>query len=129
MAFRPEFLNRIDQIVVFESLTRDDLRQIVDLLLAKVSARLAEQEIALAFGDDLREFLMAEGYDPEFGARPLRRAIQTHVDDTLADAILAGTVQPGQTAHLSVAEGAVQVRAEGEPRVVTVTSPSPIQAA
>jgi ATP-dependent Clp protease ATP-binding subunit ClpC len=129
MAFRPEFLNRIDQIVVFESLTRDDLRQIVDLLLAKVSARLAEQEIALAFGDDLREFLMAEGYDPEFGARPLRRAIQTHVDDTLADAILAGTVQSGQTAHLSVVEGVVQVRAEGEPRVVAVTSPSPLQAA
>jgi ATP-dependent Clp protease ATP-binding subunit ClpC len=129
MAFRPEFLNRIDQIVVFESLTRDDLRQIVDLLLAKVSARLAEQEIALAFDDDLREFLMTEGYDPEFGARPLRRAIQTHVDDTLADAILAGTVQPGQTAHLLVVEGAVQVRAEGEPRVVAVSSPSPIQAA
>ncbi|HEX5548587.1 MAG TPA: ATP-dependent Clp protease ATP-binding subunit [Ktedonobacterales bacterium] len=129
MAFRPEFLNRIDQIVVFESLTRDDLRQIVDLLLAKVNARLAEQEIALAFGDDLREFLMAEGYDPEFGARPLRRAIQTHVDDTLADAILAGMVQPGQTAQLTVVDGAVQVRAEGEPRVVAVTSPSPIQAA
>jgi ATP-dependent Clp protease ATP-binding subunit ClpC len=129
MAFRPEFLNRIDQIVVFESLTRDDLRQIVDLLMAKVNARLAEQEIALAFGDDLREFLMAEGYDPEFGARPLRRAIQTHVDDTLADAILAGMVQPGQTARLAVVDGAVQVRAEGEPRVVAVTSPSPIQAA
>src|SRR6185437_2120934 len=129
MAFRPEFLNRIDQIVVFESLTRDDLRQIVDLLLAKVNTRLAEQEITLAFGDDLRDFLMAEGYDPEFGARPLRRAIQTHVDDTLADAILAGTVQPGQTAYLMVVEGAVQVRVEGEPRVVAVSSPSPIQAA
>jgi ATP-dependent Clp protease ATP-binding subunit ClpC len=129
MAFRPEFLNRIDQIVVFESLTRDDLRQIVDLLLAKVSARLAEQTITLAFGDDLRDFLMAEGYDPEFGARPLRRAIQTHVDDTLADAILAGTVKPGQTAGLSVVDGAVQVQAEGEPLVVVTSAPSPIQAA
>jgi ATP-dependent Clp protease ATP-binding subunit ClpC len=128
-AFRPEFLNRIDQIVVFESLSQDDLRQIVDLLLAKVNARLAEQGISLAFGDDLREFLMAEGYDPEFGARPLRRAIQTHVDDILADAILAGTVQPGQTARVSVVDGAVQVQAEGEPRVVVATTPSPIQAA
>jgi ATP-dependent Clp protease ATP-binding subunit ClpC len=128
-AFRPEFLNRIDQIVVFESLTRDELRQIVDLLMAKVSARLADQNLSLAFGDDLREFLMAEGYDPEFGARPLRRAIQTHVDDTLADAILAGTVQPGQTAHLSVVEGAVQVRVEGEPQPVAAPTPSPIQAA
>ncbi|HEX6543615.1 MAG TPA: ATP-dependent Clp protease ATP-binding subunit [Ktedonobacterales bacterium] len=128
-AFRPEFLNRIDQIVVFESLTRDELRQIVDLLMAKVNERLTEQGIALAYGDDLRDFLMVEGYDPEFGARPLRRAIQTHVDDTLADAILAGTVQPGQTAHLSVVDGAVQVRAEGEPRVVVPSTPSPIQAA
>ena len=83
----------------------------------------------MEFGDDLREFLMREGYDPEFGARPLRRAIQTHVDDTLADAILAGTVQPGQMARLSVVDGAVQVSAEGEPRVVAVSSPSPIQAA
>jgi ATP-dependent Clp protease ATP-binding subunit ClpC len=128
-AFRPEFLNRIDQIVVFESLSRDDLRQIVDLLMAKVNGRLAEQGITLAFGDDLRDFLMAEGYDPEFGARPLRRAIQTYVDDTLADAILAGTVQPGQTARLSVVDGAVQAQGEGEPRVVVATSPSPIQAA
>lgn len=128
-AFRPEFLNRIDQIVVFESLSRDDLRQIVDLLMAKVNGRLAEQDITLAFDDDLRDFLMAEGYDPEFGARPLRRAIQTYVDDTLADAILAGTVQPGQTARLSIVDGAVQVQGEGEPRVVVATPPSPIQAA
>ena len=97
--------------------------------MAKVSARLADQGLSLAFGDDLREFLMAEGYDPEFGARPLRRAIQTYVDDTLADAILAGTVQPGQTAQLSVVEGAVQVRAEGEPQPVVAPTPSPIQAA
>jgi ATP-dependent Clp protease ATP-binding subunit ClpC len=128
-AFRPEFLNRIDQIVVFESLDQGDLRQIVDLLLAKVNTRLAEQGVSLAFGDDLREFLIVEGYDPEFGARPLRRAIQTHVDDILADAILAGTVQPGQTARLSVVDGVVQVQAEGEPRVVVATTPSPIQAA
>ncbi|HET8906108.1 MAG TPA: ATP-dependent Clp protease ATP-binding subunit [Ktedonobacterales bacterium] len=128
-AFRPEFLNRIDQIVVFESLDQGDLRQIVDLLLAKVNTRLAEQGVSLAFGDDLREFLIVEGYDPEFGARPLRRAIQTHVDDILADAILAGTVQPGQTARLSVVDGAVRVQAEGEPRVVVATTPSPIQAA
>ena len=63
MAFRPEFLNRIDQIVVFHELDRTELRQIVDLLLAKVAARLSEQEITLQFGDDLRDFLMREGYD------------------------------------------------------------------
>jgi ATP-dependent Clp protease ATP-binding subunit ClpC len=114
-AFRPEFLNRIDQVVVFHSLEREQLRQIVDLLLAKVSARLVEQHFALRYGDDLREFLLREGYDAEFGARPLRRAIQTHVDDALADAILAGVLQPGQTAVLSVADDAVRVTAEGDP--------------
>ena len=100
-----------------------ELRQIVDLLLAKVRERLAEQEITLEFGDDLREFLMREGYDQEFGARPLRRAIQTHVDDALADAILAGELQPGQTATLSVSDGAVQVTASGEARIQPAAQP------
>ncbi len=118
-AFRPEFLNRIDQIVVFHSLGREELRQIIDLLLAKVQERLNEQEITLEFGDDLRDFLMKEGFDAEFGARPLRRAIQTYVDDALADALLAGALQPGQTAVLTVVDGAVQVNASGEPRPIT----------
>jgi ATP-dependent Clp protease ATP-binding subunit ClpC len=108
-AFRPEFLNRIDQVIVFRSLSREDLRQIVDLMLAEVARRLQAQGITLEVGDDVRQFLMEEGYNEEFGARPLRRAIQSYVDDVLADAILAGTVQPGQTAQLSLAEGAVRV--------------------
>jgi ATP-dependent Clp protease ATP-binding subunit ClpC len=115
-AFRPEFLNRIDQIVVFHSLGKDELRQIIELLMAKVQVRLAEQGLGLRYGEDLEAFLMKEGFDQEFGARPLRRAIQTHVDDALADAILSGTLQPGQTAVLSVVDGAVQVSAEGEPK-------------
>ncbi|HEU5199237.1 MAG TPA: ATP-dependent Clp protease ATP-binding subunit [Ktedonobacterales bacterium] len=118
-AFRPEFLNRIDQIVVFHALGREELRQIIDLLMAKVQERLNEQEIMLEFSDDLRDFLMKEGFDAEFGARPLRRAIQTYVDDALADALLAGTIQPGQTAVLTVVDGAVQVNASGEPRPIT----------
>jgi ATP-dependent Clp protease ATP-binding subunit ClpC len=118
-AFRPEFLNRIDQIVVFHALGHEELRQIIDLLMAKVQERLNEQEITLEFGDDLRDFLMKEGFDAEFGARPLRRAIQTYVDDALADALLAGTIQPGQTAVLTVVDGAVQVNASGEPRPIT----------
>jgi ATP-dependent Clp protease ATP-binding subunit ClpC len=110
-AFRPEFLNRIDQVVVFRSLNRNDLRQIVDLLLERVAERLAEQEIELQIGDDVRDFLMQEGYDEEFGARPLRRAIQNHIDDALADAILNSTVTNGQTAQLSMSDGAVRVEA------------------
>ncbi|HKS68779.1 MAG TPA: ATP-dependent Clp protease ATP-binding subunit [Ktedonobacterales bacterium] len=128
-AFRPEFLNRIDQIVVFRALGRDELRQIVDLLMAQVAARLHEQGMSLRYGDDLRDFLMAEGFDAEFGARPLRRAIQTHVDDALADAILAGTLGTGQTAVLSVVNGMVQVTAEGEVKLLSPATPEPARAA
>ena len=110
-AFRPEFLNRIDQIVVFDSLSRESLRLIVDLLLRKVEERLEEQNITLQIGDDVRQFVMDEGYDEEFGARPLRRSIQTHIDNALADALLSGKLLTGQTAQLSMLEGAVAVRA------------------
>jgi ATP-dependent Clp protease ATP-binding subunit ClpC len=122
-AFRPEFINRIDQIVVFHSLGRDELRSIVDLLLEQSAIRLREQNIALAFGDDLREYLMRVGFDPEFGARPLRRAIQTNVDDTLADALLNGALQPGQTATLSVENERVKVTASGEPIIRQPANP------
>lgn len=86
--------------------------------------------MALEYGDDLREFLMREGFDAEFGARPLRRAIQTHIDDALADAILAGVLRPGQTAVLGVDGDAVRVSATGEPRpAATRPEPQPLQAA
>ncbi|MDE3229475.1 MAG: ATP-dependent Clp protease ATP-binding subunit, partial [Chloroflexota bacterium] len=122
-AFRPEFINRIDQIVVFHSLGRDELRSIVDLLLEQSAIRLREQNITLAFGDDLREYLMRVGYDPEFGARPLRRAIQTNVDDTLADALLNGALQPGQTATLGIEDDHVKVTASGEPIIRQPANP------
>jgi ATP-dependent Clp protease ATP-binding subunit ClpC len=122
-AFRPEFINRIDQIVVFHSLGRDELRKIVDLLLEQSETRLREQGIELKFGDDLREYLMRVGFDPEFGARPLRRAIQTNVDDTLADALLSGAVQPGQMATLTVENDVVTVTASGEPIVRQAANP------
>ncbi|TMD68411.1 MAG: AAA family ATPase [Chloroflexi bacterium] len=111
--FRPEFINRIDQIVVFHSLGREELYQIVDLLLAQVRARLSEQDIDLVASDKARDFLLREGFDEEYGARPLRRAIQTYVDDTLADALLAGTIASGQTAVLTVNdEGQMVVEAQ-----------------
>jgi ATP-dependent Clp protease ATP-binding subunit ClpA len=79
------------------------------------SCVLTPRANGLRYGDDLRVFLMYQGFDAEFGARPLRRAIQTHVDDALADAILAGDLKPGQTAILTVEGDAVKVTAEGEP--------------
>jgi ATP-dependent Clp protease ATP-binding subunit ClpC len=118
-AFRPEFLNRIDQVVVFSSLSRADLRAIVDLLLGEVQKRLAEQGIGLEVTDPGREFLIAEGYDEEYGARPLRRAIQNHVDDALADLILGGTLAAGQTARLTAADGKLAVEIVGVAQPVT----------
>jgi ATP-dependent Clp protease ATP-binding subunit ClpC len=119
-AFRPEFLNRIDQVVVFNSLSRENLREIVDLLLEHVEGRLQEQQIVLSVGDDVRDYLMQEGYDEEYGARPLRRAIQNHVDDALADAILNGALVPGQTATLHMKDGVIAIEALQQPEPVTV---------
>ena len=109
--FRPEFINRIDQIVVFHSLGKAELYRIVDLLLAQVRSRLAEQKIELVVSDEVKDLLLREGFDEEYGARPLRRAIQTHVDDALADAFMAGTITPGQMARLVVQDGRVVVEA------------------
>ncbi len=109
--FRPEFINRIDQIVVFHSLGKAELYRIVDLLLAQVRARLSEQNIDLVVSDEVRDLLLREGFDEEYGARPLRRTIQRYVDDTLADAVLTGELAPGQTAHLILRDGQVAVEA------------------
>jgi ATP-dependent Clp protease ATP-binding subunit ClpC len=110
--FRPEFINRIDQIVVFHSLGKADLYQIVDLMLNLVRNRLGEQGIALEVSDEVRDFLLEEGYDEEYGARPLRRAIQSLVDDTLADALLTGELASGQTAELTMQNGHITVVSE-----------------
>src|SRR5437588_85982 len=109
---RPEFINRIDQIVVFHELGRTELYQIVDLLFIHVRARLSEQKIDLVVSDEARDFLLREGFDEEYGARPLRRAIQTYVDDTLADALLAGEIASDQTALLTVRDGQMAIEAQ-----------------
>jgi ATP-dependent Clp protease ATP-binding subunit ClpC len=107
--FRPEFINRIDQVVVFHSLGKTELYRIVDLLLAQVRNRLAEQNIELTVSDEVRDFLLKEGFDEEYGARPLRRAIQTYVDDALADALLNNELSSGQSALLMMEDGKVAV--------------------
>jgi ATP-dependent Clp protease ATP-binding subunit ClpC len=98
--FRPEFINRIDQVVVFHSLSKDDLNQILDLLLTQVRTRLSEHGIALEISDEVRELILSKGFDEEYGARPLRRTISNYIDDTLADAVLVGEIAPGQIARL-----------------------------
>jgi ATP-dependent Clp protease ATP-binding subunit ClpC len=108
-AFRPEFINRIDQIVVFHALGKSELYRIVDLMLDEVRNRLSEQHIGLEVSDEARDFLLREGFDEQYGARPLRRAIQTYVDDALADALLSGEIASGSTALLTVSDGNIAV--------------------
>ncbi|HEY5003086.1 MAG TPA: AAA family ATPase [Ktedonobacteraceae bacterium] len=112
--FRPEFINRIDQVVVFHALGKSELNSIVELMLNQVRVRLSEQKIELVVTDEARDFLLLEGFDEEYGARPLRRAIQTYVDDALADALLAGEIASGQAAVLTVRDGSITVAPQEE---------------
>ncbi len=95
--FRPELLNRIDDVIVFHELSHDEIKQIVDLLMKRVKDQLAEQEIEIVLSDDAREALVREGYDPMYGARPLRRAIQKLIEDPLSEKVLAKEYVPGST--------------------------------
>ncbi|HXF81832.1 MAG TPA: ATP-dependent chaperone ClpB, partial [bacterium] len=102
---RPEFLNRIDEIVVFRPLTRREIRAIVDLQLRQLAARLAEQKITVEVSEAARDYLGREGYNPDFGARPLRRLIQREVENRLARMVLGGEVRAGQRVDVDYAPG------------------------
>ena len=93
--FRPEFLNRIDEVIVFHALNEEHIAQIIDIMLKDLRQQLAEQEVSIEVTDAAKELLVKEGYDRDFGARPLRRAIQRLVENPLADEILKGTFGPG----------------------------------
>ena len=95
--FRPELLNRIDDVIVFHELSHAEIKQIVDLLMKRVRDQLAEQEIEIILSDDAKEALVMEGYDPVYGARPLRRAIQKLIEDPLSEKVLAKEYRPGST--------------------------------
>jgi ATP-dependent Clp protease ATP-binding subunit ClpC len=115
--FRPEFLNRIDEIIVFRALDRDQLNQITRLLLDRVGRRLRAQGIEPVFTDEAVTLLANEGFDPEFGARPLRRAIQRLVETRLSNMVLAGELNPGDQVTIDAQDGRVEievVRGEGE---------------
>ncbi len=98
--FKPEFLNRLDDIVVFDSLTTADLTRIVDIQLQGLSQRLAGRRLTLEVTDAAREWLAVNGFDPLYGARPLRRLVQTSIGDPLAKALLSGEIRDGQTVHV-----------------------------
>ncbi len=103
--FRPEFLNRLDEIIVFHELTEEQLRSIVELLVKDLQKRLAERKIGLELSDEAKAWLAKEGYDPIYGARPLRRAIERHVENPLSAKILGGELKEGDTVKVAVSAG------------------------
>jgi len=112
--FRPEFLNRIDATVVFRQLTREEIREIVDLLLARVKEQLAGQEMELVVTDAAKDSIIAKGYDQAYGARPLRREIQNQIEDALAERMLQASFSPGDTVTVDVgADGALTIERAG----------------
>tara|TARA_R110002126_G_C10490289_1_gene503639 strand:- start:3084 stop:5684 length:2601 start_codon:yes stop_codon:yes gene_type:complete len=100
-SFRPEFLNRVDETILFHRLRRDEMGAIVDIQLTHLMALLEERKITIVLGEDARKWLADKGYDPSYGARPLKRVIQKYVQDPLAESILAGNIVDGQTITIS----------------------------
>jgi ATP-dependent Clp protease ATP-binding subunit ClpC len=108
-AFRPEFLNRVDGIIVFRALEKSDITRIVELELSKVASRLTDHHIALHASPEAQAYLADQGYNPEMGARPLRRVIQTEVEDKLSEALLSGTVHDGDSVTIQLREDTIVI--------------------
>jgi ATP-dependent Clp protease ATP-binding subunit ClpC len=128
--FRPEFLNRIDEVIVFHKLTREEIKEIVELLLRRIRESMAERELSLNLSEDAKDLLVEKGWDPAMGARPLRRAIQRYIEDPLADEVLrAENMQPGSTVEIEREAGEKKPDGDdGEPEVkITITGPPPGQ--
>jgi ATP-dependent Clp protease ATP-binding subunit ClpB len=121
--FKPEFLNRIDDIVFFHALGKDHIRQIVDIQLASLLKRLEERKLSVVLSDEARDRLIEEGYDPVYGARPLRRTLQRRLLDPLALAVLQGEFREGDTVRVDVEGGAVVLN-RGKAPAAAVASPS-----
>ena len=109
-AFKPEFLNRLDEVVIFDPLSRDELAHIVELQVRALGARLSDRRIVLEVTDAAREWLADTGYDPAYGARPLRRLVQKEIGDRLARAILAGEIRDGQTVTVDRGDAGLSLR-------------------
>jgi ATP-dependent Clp protease ATP-binding subunit ClpC len=103
--FKPEFVNRLDDIIVFHQLSKIDLMKIVDLEVDKVFLRVKAKEVHIILEDDAKEFLIEKGYDPTYGARPMRRAVERYLEDPFAEELLRGNVKAGDVVHVSTADG------------------------
>ncbi len=121
--FRPEFLNRLDDIIVFRSLTKPDLVEILDLEVAKVLERLKGKNILLSLDEKAKDFLVEKGYDPTYGARPMRRSVERYLEDPLAEEILKGNVQNNEPISVTVEEGKMVFK-QSAPPADALSSPS-----
>ena len=117
--FRPEFLNRFDEIVLFRPFTKEELVQVLDLILEGVNATLAQQKVSVAVEYDAKLFLVERGYDPRLGARPMRRVVQKAVENTVARQMLSGSVAPGSTITVTLEQARQAFQTDGAPEVVT----------
>jgi len=122
--FRPEFINRVDSVIVFRSLNQQDIRRIVSLELGKVTERLVEHNVSLSASEPALELLSEQGFDPDMGARPLRRVIQSHVEDPLSDGLLSGKFHEGDTIRIEVVEGEVTLERAEEKEVEPAPEPA-----
>jgi len=111
--FRPEFLNRIDEIIIFHPLNEENLKKIIDLLVKEVDKLLADRNIVLQLTDEAKEWVFRKEYDPEYGARPLRRAIQRYIENPLSSKIISGEVKDGDTVKVSVDKEALTFTVTG----------------
>jgi len=109
--FRPEFLNRVDEVIIFHRLTEEQLGAIVDIQVRRLEQRLAQQNLSLEVDKPAKKLLAKEGYDPQFGARPLKRAMQELILDRLAGKLLEGEFKPGDTVKIAAKDGAVILNA------------------
>ena len=108
--FRPEFINRIDEIIVFHKLTEKELNQIVDIMLEQIKKRIGERDIKLEVDNKAKELIIKKGTDIKYGARPLRRAIQSMIEDKLAEEILEGNLKSGDTAKITAKDEEIQIK-------------------
>jgi ATP-dependent Clp protease ATP-binding subunit ClpB len=117
--FRPEFLNRVDDIVLFKPLTREEIKSIIDLLVAELGRRLSDRQIDLQISDEARDFIAREAYDPVYGARPLKRYLQHQLETRIGRALIGGEIGRGALVTVEVADQQLQVE------VVPPSAPDP----
>jgi ATP-dependent Clp protease ATP-binding subunit ClpC len=122
--FRPELLNRIDEIIVFHKLTKEEIKEVIDILMKRLREQMATHEVTIELTDEAKDLLVEKGYDPAMGARPLRRAIQRFIEDPLADFVLGRSLEPGST----ILVGRKGEVADGEPEVDLVVVPPDLSA-